>query len=239
MDEMANCCHGHQDEEDPRRLRNQRSSRRNKRDRSAVPITSIKVKQRSTRKVEADEKECSSAPVRNRSSSGQAASNDRKSQDASANRERYYQFEDKEYTSTANVRTNKMCDSQFEDAKYASAAKYKMDTGSRRFEEMNDPYVRSTTNGFASSAGVDVWSSKFEPHDFDETLYEDVDRFMTAMEPIKECQRQVLALKSDRSRTKQEIAREAKFWRQHEAKWKTRLPFHSAENTYDTDTHFL
>jgi hypothetical protein len=103
--------------------------------------------------------------------------------------------------------------------------------------------MRSTHEDFATpalfdGAGVAGWASKFEPNFADETLIEDVDRFMIAMQPIRECQQQVRDLRYDNMRSKEAVAKEAWFWRQHEAKWKTRLPFHSGEITYDADEHF-
>ena len=92
---------------------------------------------------------------------------------------------------------------------------------------------------FGESADIVAWMpSKYEPHDSDEKLLEDVEHFMIALRPIKECQQQVRELRHDFSRNKEERAREVWFWRQHEAKWKTRLPFHSAEITYNADAHF-
>lgn len=97
-----------------------------------------------------------------------------------------------------------------------------------------------TTVPFGQPAqDFDPWvTPKFQPNDNDDTLLEDVDRFMTALRPIKECQQQVRELRRDPTRSKENLAREAWFWRQHEAKWKTRLPFHTAEVTYNANVHF-
>ena len=95
-----------------------------------------------------------------------------------------------------------------------------------------------STPALVERTGPSGWSSKFEPKYADETLLGDVDRFVIAMQPIKECQQQLRDLRYDNLRSKEAIAREAWFWRQHEARWKTRLPFHGADITYNADDHF-
>lgn len=209
LDEVSETCCNKAHEQDAQSPSKHRRARRGKRDRAPAPVTEIRVEQQPVRAVYSED--LSDFMQRSRNSVEGAR------------------------RKTPKNRANRARDSLLDDAKYV----HTVNVTSRRAAARERGHEVITPAPFADTAPVDVWASRFEPHDADETLLEDVDRFMIAMRPIKECQQQVSELRFDASRTKKEIAREARFWRQHEAKWKTRLPFHTGETTYATDSHFL
>jgi len=64
-------------------------------------------------------------------------------------------------------------------------------------------------------------------HETTETILKNVDRFMAAMNVIKDCQTQIDVLAKDMARTRVEIAQETLLWRNQEKEWKKRLPFYN------------
>jgi len=57
----------------------------------------------------------------------------------------------------------------------------------------------------------------------DETLLKDVDRFLTLMKPIKDCQWHIQQLAQNNVRTREEIAKETWFWHGQQQEWKAKL----------------